>query len=271
MQEEKKRSYVILRLDGLLLHTKPVTEREADWLYRYAYSAPFVDRESEVRYLSEWGNVIDVYDYLERLWRLERDLYYNITGVYEDPGEFEESAGRLLRRGDLQPGARQVIEELLGKARDFLARPVEPKPITAPVRYYESLNLLVAPGLHGIIKVRPERLPYSRIDRSLDFYGIGVFRGSLWLWGREVTVTERNMAVIVRMDVDDRELVAAVANDGAVRGFLRWNADAFRELLRESEDELIDNGYEDVVRKVKVMLTTLSLLSAGRREEALPA
>ena len=66
--------------------------------------------------------------------------------------------------------------------------------------------------------------------------------------------------------------MAALVDDDDVMSFLREYGNVFRYLIREREEELIDNGYDDVVRKAKAILTTVDLLNAGRREEeALPA
>ena len=267
----KRRSYVILREDGLLLHTKPITEDEAEWLYQDAYSAKFLDRESRARYLAEHGNVLDVGEHLELLKQMSQKLYFYITGVYKDRRELERRVSWLLDDPWVGPEAAQVIEELLDKIEDFLQRPVRPRPIgPRPVRYFEMegrhVRLECCSNELKDVVPRPEWHAHKEFCCEL-YHGISVFPDSLWLWFQSA----HTYAVAVRRDAPDREVVAALANDGAVQGFLRENADGFRQLLREREAELIDKGYEDVVRKAKAILTTLELLNAGRREEELPA
>ena len=265
-EEEERRSYTIMREDFLLLYTRPITKEEAVWLYRYAYN-DIRDREARARYLEEYGNVLDVSDYVERLRRLGVSLYY-IIGVYESFGEFMDVVDGLRRLGNLRPEARQILEELLGRVRELLWGPTESRLAGAPVRYFEAPGLLVAPGPSGVVRAWPERLLYG--SQSLGLYGISVFRGFFSLWRRDHGVTGWSMAV-VRRDVDDKEVVAALANDDIVQGFLRENADAFREVLREHEKELTNKGYDDVVRKAKVVLATAQLLTAGLREEGVTA
>ena len=99
MAGEDRRSHLIFRYDGLVLHTRPVTEDEARWLHYHAYYV-VKDAALRARYLSEWGNVIDVYDYLERADETDvSDLYFRITGVYEGPGAFDPGGhlGGLVR------------------------------------------------------------------------------------------------------------------------------------------------------------------------------
>ena len=267
-------SYVIFRRDGLLLHTKPITRWEAWWLYRYAYKGAR-GRSARARYLEEWGNVLDVSEYADFLERLDLILYYNVVGIYGDPEWLVGLLARPLDDSKLPPEARQVVEELLGKVREFLARPVRPRPIVAPVRYLELPRPHVRLGPDGALREvtpRPEWFSY-RIGWGLHPYGISVFKDSFWLWRRDGAVREWNMAVSVRRDAPDRDVVAAVANDRAVQEFLKWHIDAFRELLRESEEEMVSRGYGDVARKARLVLATYELLTAGRHSEGeeLPA
>ena len=264
----ERRSYVILRDDGLLLHTKPITEGKAKWLYQIAYKE-IENREAKIRYLEEYGNVLDVEDYVEQMRQLGADPYY-IIGVYEDPDYFMKKVDGLLGLRNLQPEARQLIREFADRVREFLQKPVEPKPIVAPVRYYEMYGRHIRFDLPDIdlevVTPRPMWYGYVCGDPCYDVsYGISVFKNYLWLWGQYED--DRTHVVVVRRNVNDRDVVAALVDDDDVMSFLRENADDFRELLREREKELIDKGYEDVVRKVKVILTTLDLLDTGRREE----
>ena len=268
MAGRERRGYVIFRWDGLLLRTKPITREEARWLLRKAYYG--VDLDLRIRYLAEWGNVLDVNEYLVRLRDLDVVLCCSITGrtgsLYEGPGEFTKKLNWLLSRGDLRPEVRQILEEFAERVGEFLRRPVEPKPIVAPVRYFMMPARHVALGPDGVARPRPEWLSY-RIGPGSDLYGISVFRDSIWLWEQY----EDTEGVAVRRDARDEDVVAALANDRAVRGFLKGLTgdfdERFKELLRASEAELIDKGYGDVARKVKVVLGTLELLCAGRRME----
>ena len=270
MPEEKK-SYVILRFDGLVLHTKPITEGEARWLFLKAYSARFIGREARVRYLEEHGNVMDASEYVERLRQLGLGFYYTL-GIYRDPEELVKDVSILLGDPQLPPGGRQALEEFLGRIEEFLARPVEPRPITAPVRYLELPHPHVRLGKDGAVQEadpKPEWHVHEDACCGELYYGISVFRDVVWLWFQSSLYA---YAVAVRRDAPDRDVVAAVANDRAVWEFIRESADSFRQLIREREADLIGRGYDDVVRKVKVMLTTFELLNAGRRgEKALPA
>ena len=273
MADGEERSYVIFRYDGLLLHTKPITREEAWWLYQDAYSASYLDRESRARYLSEWGNVMDLQGYAGAA-RPSGALYVlliQLENIYPDRGTFEEKVSWLLGHEDLQPQDRQLLEEIAGKMMEFLARPVEPKPLgPLPVRYLEMPYPHVELGRRrrAAKRTTPKAawLAYARVLQHLS-YGISVFEGSFWLW-RQAGGTE---AVAVRRDAGDEEVIRAVLDDGAVQAFLDMTAEYFRQVINEHEAELIDEGYADVARKVKVILAMLELLKAGRREEGVPA
>ena len=281
---EERKSYIIVRMDGLVVHAKPITREEARWLWDAYYDVK--DRRSRIMYLEEYGNVMDAGGYVRRLvQQLEQqqleEWKYNphffIGRIYENPDDLVEDVRWLLGRRNLPPGARQALEELLDRVEEFLRRPVEPRPVDAPVRYLETNRPHVTFGLDGaVLEVtpRPEWLSY-RMYRTmywedLELYGVSVFEDSLWLWWQVMHDVGLGYvrAVAVRRDASDGDAVAAVANDAAVQGFLRRYGKYFRELVMEREAELIDKGYADVVRKVKVALGTLELLDAGRREEA---
>ena len=277
-RREDRRSYIVVRPDGLAVHTKPITVREAGWLFWDAYNS-VEDRSLRARYLGEWGNVLDVGDYLERLAQLMPPkpnfkpyfyvLYFNVLGVYEGPRSYAEKVNWLLGLR-LPPGARravgQALEELLGKIEEFAREPVEPRPIVAPVRYIEL------PYWHGTldpggwvkdVEPQPEWHAYEE-PCSEACRGASVFPDSLWLWLQPRWYVQ---AVAVRRDAPDGEVVAALANDNLVQAFLGQHGNAFRELLREHEKELTDRGYDDVIRKAKLALAAVELLGAGRREE----
>mgnify|MGYP001770793076 CR=1 FL=1 len=264
-----RQRYAILRPDGLLLHTKPVTKEEAWWL-EDAYSAWFLGRDLRIKYLSEWGNVLDVKDYLERL---EQHGIIIIDGrIYGDPARFVEELRLLYYDSQLGAGAKRVAKELLDRVEGFMREPVRPTPIAAPVRYLETpyLHFGHVSGPSGTVqrvRPRPEWLAH-RENRGLDRYGISVFEGSFWLWWQHGAKTR---AIVVRRGADDGEVISAVASDGAVLGFLKWflaeNGDAFRDIIDEHEAEMVGRGYGDVARKAKIVLATYKLLNAGRSEE----
>ena len=264
---EDRRSYIVVRDDGFVVHTVPVTEREAWWLCNVAYFEWFVGRGARARYLAEWGNVLDVGEYLERLERLDVDPYDDIAGVYRGFGELMDDVGRLLDDLSVDDEAAQAIEELARKISKFLRRPVRPTPIVAPVRYLEQPHPHVRLGSDGAVEeaeLRPEWYAYKEIP---GIYGISVFGREFWLWRQRIYGDHPIQAIVVRRDASERDLVAAVTSDGAVQEFLRENVDDLRELIREREAELASRGYGDVARKAKVVLATYDLLKAGRREE----
>ena len=270
---EERRSYVILRPDGFLLHTKPITWSDALWLEYVAYDG-VGDRGLVARYLSEWGNVLDVGEHMVQLRlqlrRANPDLYYGITDVYGSPEEFKKALNWLLGRRNLPPEARQAVEELLGRAEDFLRRPVEPRPLRfPPVRYFKMGGSHVIPGED---RTQPDSLWHAYVEgrRHYELYGISVFEDSFWLWRQEVYGAGSVQAVAVRRDAGDGDIVAALAradSDEAAHGFLGMSAEYLRQLLREREAELASRGYGDVVRKAKVVLAAAELLTAGRKEE----
>ena len=289
--EEERRSYVILRFDGLLLHTRPITEDEAKWLFWEAYSAPFIGREARVRYLEEYGNVMDAGEYLERLSpEIRRVIFYVVSYDPSSPiEEFKKMLNRLLRLRGLSPEERRLVREFADRVGEFLRKPIEPKPIgPQPVRYIEMegrhaifvgcCDDAVGPdgNVYGV-EPRPEWHAYVR-----DAYvrgaarGVSVFRDSFWLWDQSISYTGIGgftRAVAVRRDAGDKEVVAALANDNVAAEFLKQYGDDFRELLRENEAEMVDRGYDDVIRKAKLMLAAADLLTAGRHseEEGVPA
>ena len=282
---EEKRSYVIIRHDGLLIHTVPVTEDEAWWLRLHAYLS-VENREARIRYLSEWGNVLDVREYIERLEQLQESVaialvadipgIISMFGIYGSPKDCEERASRLLGLENLQPGARQVLEEFVTKVAEFLKEPVRPRPLgPLPVRYLEMPRLHLTLGPDGRERTDPEAewFAYTQEEdwpRYHDAHGISVFSDSLWLWRQHENVGRRmTLAIVVRRDADDGDLVAAVAKDEAAQRFLGESADDLMQLVREREAELASRGYGDVARKAKVVLATAMLLNVGRREEDL--
>ena len=262
-EEEERRSYILVRDDGFVVHTKPITREEAEWLY-YAYEE-VEDRDLRARYLAEHGNVLDVSEYLERLEQMSQKLHFYITRVYKDRQEFEMRVSWLLSDPWVGPEAKRIVEELAGKIEEFLARPVEPKPVVAPVRYIEMgrphVTLDSSSGREEVTP-RPELYAYVEDSRSSlgSMYGVSVFRGEIWLWSQHFKSFVQ--AVIVRRDATDGELVDAMLRDEAVQGFVKGNAKKFEEVISKLEDRLRVTGREDALRKAKVILTTLDLLSA---------
>ena len=273
-----RRIYAILRDDGLLLHTVPVTEDEALWLLSAAYKS-VKSRDLRIRYLSEWGSVMDAANYLELVERLPVKIGETLEGIYR-PRHFLERVAWHARIPWLTAEARQALEEFVERAEDFLRRPAEPKPVAAPVRYYEMprRHVTLASGPRGTaarsVRPRPEWFAYVT-TLGVNPYGVSVFRDSFWLWRQyEDELMVEVHAVVVRRDVSDGDLVAALAGDEAAQGFLRNNAVLFRQVMRARGEELGKLGYGDVIRKINVILGAAELLSAGRREEegeALPA
>ena len=278
--EEERKSYVILRSDGYLLRTKPVTWWEARWLLWVAYIT-VEDRSARARYLAEWGNVLDVNEYLERLWDLGLGGHHSITDVYGSPEELEERVRSLLNQGKPSLGARQILGELLSRVMEFLARPVEPRPVEAPVRYFESPNMHVVPGPGGSNRTVPEAKWYAKVTLdSFRQYGISIFDDAIWLWG-QIQIAPRRAsarqsptqpkgivwAVAVRRDAPDRDVIAALANDDIATKFLIKGAGYFNDVINTHRTELRERGYEDVARKAKAVLAAARLMAAGSREE----
>ena len=286
---EEKRSYVIIRHDGLLIHTVPVTEDEAWWLRLHAYLS-VENREARVRYLSEWGNVLDVREYMERLEQLQENRVVialtadvlgiiSMLGIYGSPEDFEERASRLLGLKNLRPEARQVLEEFVSKVTEFLKEPVRPRPLgPLPVRYLEMPRLHLTLGPDGRERTDPEAewfayTPEKDWPEYHDAHGISVFSDSLWLWTQHENVARRmTLAIVVRRDASNRDVVAALANDNAMLGVLSWNAEYFKDIIYKYEERMRSAGYEDVVKKAKVILATYELLTVDHhREEGVPA
>ena len=288
-EKEERRSYVILRDDGLLLHTKPITRWEAVWLMTGAYKE-VLDLDLRIRYLEEWGNVLDVGPLVERLWDLGLGEYHGIEDIYEGPEKFEERIRSLLNQGKQSPEARQILEELLSRTEEFLREPVEPRPLEggSVVRYFESPNLHVVPGPIGVKRTVPEARWYARVTYyGFKQYGISVFDDAIWLWGQVLVVPRRASAwlgstqprgaiwaVSVRRDASDGDVIAALTKDEAATEFLVRSAGYFREVINAHRMELQRRGYDDVVRKAELVLATAQLLKAGRyreEEEGVPA
>mgnify|MGYP001772838942 CR=1 FL=1 len=81
---EEKRSYVVVRPDGFIIYTRPITYEEAVLLYNAYYDVP--DRAARAAALGQWGDVIDLA--ARRQWEQQLiDIveYYIGTGVYADP------------------------------------------------------------------------------------------------------------------------------------------------------------------------------------------
>ena len=273
---EERSNYTIFRHDYLLLHTKPVTLAEARWLYQDAYSSWFVSREARARYLAEWGNVLDLGGRVERLSGALFRLFMQLENIYFSPEAFEEKLDSLLGREDLRPRDRQLLEEVAAEVRDFLRRPVEPRPLEeSAVRYVEMMGPYVRrEGRRYATKLtapKAEWLAYAGEPQLL--YGVSVFPDSFWLWMQYEDV--RTHAVIVRRGASDEEVANAVARDDAVLRFVEVAAEKIKQIINKGETKLRDKGYGDVVGKTKMILAIAELMAAGRRregeEEGVPA
>ena len=279
-----ERSYIILRHDGLLIRTKPVTENEAWWLRLRAYLS-VEDRKARARYLSEWGNTLDVRDYMERLKQLQGDHIVTALadvsgkfGIYESLDDFEKRVSGLLGERELRPEARQVLEEFASNVAEFLKKPVSPgllEPL--PLRYLEMprLHLTLRPDGKEGTDPEAEWFAYTQEKDWPKYHearGISVFSDSLWLWRQHENVGMRmTFAIVVRRDVADGDVLSAAVWDDAVLWFMSWNAEYFKEIVRKNEERLRSTGYEDVVNKAYVILGLIYLLTAGRREEDVSA
>ena len=277
-REEEKKSYLVFRgyRDYIVVHTKPVTRDEAWWLYHFAYKDWFLSPEDSAKYLAEWGNVLYLGKYAERYRGRLYDPVGALSGVYESLEKFQAEVDKVLAER-LEPQDRQLLEEVAAEVRDFLRRPVEPRPVEAPVRYFEMPHphvVLRSEGWVRQIEPRPELYVYKRgYD---DVYGVSVFGREFWLW-RQDTYTYGGFfakAIVVRRDASDDEVVRAALSDEVVQEFLKMHAKKFRELVNERGGRLRSGGYGDVAERAKLILAALELLSGGREEEegeALPA
>ena len=252
--EEYKRSYIILRDDDLLLHTRPITRAEALWLAMDAYKG-VRDRAARIRYLEEYGNVLDVEDYMERLRQNGLSTFFQLaefTGVYASPRNFVDLVVWLSDISWLEPQARQAFEELAERASRFLRRPVRPRPIGfPPVRYLEMSRLHFRPW--------PEW--HARGLEGAGLYGISVFKDSFWLW-RQDLARYHVQAILVRRDVSDKDVIAALARDAAAAGMAKEGADQFRLIIDKHEDEMRRAGYGDVVDRARALMAASMLLAA---------
>lgn len=257
---EEKRGYVILRGDGLLLHTKPVTEGEALWLSSSAYNK-LKNRRARIKYLAEWGNVLNVSGYLRQMRRLGLSSYLaGLTGVYYSPEDFMERATWLLSYEGLQPQARQVLEGFVSNVRKFLRRPVKPRPLggSPVVRYLEMGHP------HLVRDDRARTVPVAdwfayAVDPSLNLYGVSVFPDAFWLW-EQYGIFVR--AVVVRRDVSKEDLIVALAENYVVAEVFKEDANRFARFINENEDKMKGAGYGDVVDRAKVLIGTVALLTA---------
>ena len=277
MPEEDRRSYIVVRPDGLAVHTAPVTEDEAWWLWYAAYRT-IEGRALRARYLEEYGNVLDLQDYVERLRRLGVtyvEIYRGLTGFFKGPEELRERVDavfseRTFRGLKRLPEARRIVEELVGSLREFARGPARPRPIASPARYLE-LHRHLQLDLDGVVRgVEPQPEWHAYKDLCCrDYYGISVFGSSFWLWLQ----SGYTYAIAVRRDAADEDVIAALASDGVALGFLAVNARHFRHVINEYEGEMRSAGYGDVVERAKFVLAAVELLGVGRHseEEALPA
>ena len=259
-----RRSYVILRHDGLLLRTRPVTEEEAERLYREAYYR-VKNRDLRARYLAEQGNVLDLGKYTGQTKTPGPGFYP--TGIYGSPSELVKGlAGSSSYKQKNFKGSAAGLDEIV---KEFLRRPVRPAPFNGlqAVRYYEMgrehfMRLVICCGKF-IERTTPKAKWFAYVSRSYDLYGVSVFRDSLWMW-RQFAITYEQVAVeaaVVRRDATDREIIDAVLNDDAVVEMINWYADPFNEVINKSEERMRREGYEDVVEKAKLLMAASLLLN----------
>lgn len=294
--EETKKRYIIIRDDYLLLYTKPITREEAEWLRRDAYweledeNYNYLDRWDRARYLEEYGNVIDVDDYIHEIDSLTCTEEYDdlpcydispLAGVYNSLEELEERLASMYNNEELEPkyrrAAKEVADELLAKVRELMERPVKPRPAAA--RYFERASPHVEvnryTGEFERIEPQPEWYAYELlwdIPREVKaLYGISVFPGEFWLYAE---TRKPFFGVAVRRDASIEEAIEALAKDGPALLFFKIYGQAIKELLDEHEDEMRRKGYGDVVDKARALLEAAEEIIKKRRKKsanALPA
>ena len=255
----------------------PVTFDEAWWLYKYAYNV-VGDRMARMRYLAEWGNVMDAANFLNMVERMVINGWL-LEGV-ETPPSFLEMVAQFAHASWSNEKVREGFAKFAVRLEEFLRMPVEPHRVAAPVRYLElgrpHVKFRCCSSKVKEADPQPEWLAYRKV-RGSNPYGVSVFRDEIWLWEQPYYT----YAIVVRRDAGDKEVLEEVseealgaASDDAVLRFLDADGKYFRLLINESEDEMRERGYGDVVEKVKFVLAAAELLKVGRyreEEEGVPA
>ena len=276
-EEEERINYIVFRDDGLIIHAKPITWHEADWLFNNAYNG-IDDRDLRIKYLSEWGNVLDAEDFavvMDRLKQIDADLYYDIHYslplISASADDFNARLNRVLRRKNLPPEVRQALEDVANKVNEFLQRPVEPISLDAlPARYMETPygHLQYSGGKEHTV---PEAEWFAFMepeckDSCVGERGVSIFKDAVWLWKQEFLGT-RSQVVVVRRDVTKDEAVEAILNDSVALGFLKENVEVFKKIIDENEDKLRSLGYGDVVDKVKELIAVAAAQQLPKQAE----
>ena len=265
--ELERRSYVIVREDGFVVHTKPIGERRAEWLLREAYYM-LGDRDLRARYLSQWGNVINIDA------QAPQDVLKRLAGLYRDPDELLRRLADTLHEERFAQ-LRQQLEGLYVKLRKFLEERVEPRPLERPER--PALAYAVMDTAHvfiddieGKVSTLPRAdwhaLTYDSAGAGpINVYGISVFRDAFWFWrqrGGHRMATSDVEAVVVRRNADDKDLISALVDDPAAAKFLKVKGEIFAVLIDRNAARLKEAGYEDVAKKAKNILKMAELLTA---------
>ena len=278
MGGETKRRYIIIRDDYYLLYTKPITREEAEWLRRDAYmdledeNYIHLHRWDRARYLEEWGNVLDVEDYIHEIDSLTCTEEYDdlpcydispLAGVYGSLEELEERLASMYNNKELEPkygrAAKEVADELLAKVRELVERPFEPR--LAAARYIERASPHVKvnryTGEFEGVEPQPEwyayRLVWDVLPREVNaLYGISVFPGEFWLYAEDRYRPFSGVAV--RRDACSEEAAEALTKDGPALLFFKIYGQSIKKLLDEYEDEMRRKGYGDVVDKARALV-----------------
>ena len=240
---EEKRSYLVLRPDGFIVYTKPVTYEEAEWLHSGAYY-DVADRSARGEYLNQWGSVLDLA--ARRQW--EQQLiniveYYIGDGVYADPYIVRERIELLLNDFGWQR-YKDSLWWLRTEIDDLLRRPAEPARHEGPSEPSMAREVIDGRSAeregsqdrgHG----RDSTDSAARTDGSRGGrLEADVLRDVIWPWSQVGSVE----AVIARRDRAEDELGPALAGGSNV-------AETGAE--GEARLELAAGGYEKTLRKTR--------------------
>ena len=269
---EEKRDYIIFRDDWFVVHTKPITEKEARWLLEKAYYQR-ADRKLRARLLGQWGVVIDLTP-----WPLPPKVLEQFVGIYANPDDLIAAVGNAVFDPERAPLERKFLAGLVAKLNELARAPVEPSPLEVSLKpavaRYTKLNHrhVVWDVNEGEEYTEPHANWYAYEfgpGLELNLYGISVFghRHRFWLW-RQTSSTE---AVIVRRRASANELASALARDPKAAEFLRRHASVFARLIDEHEDELREAGYDDVPEVARTALRLAGNAARRSEEEGVPA
>ena len=275
-----RRSYLIFRRDGFVLHTKPVTEERARWLLEEAYyKVPSL--ELKKKYLNQWGNVLDLTGekWIE-WWGLDQVL----SGVYASKEELLARAREAAKDDKAMAESRtfwQRLEELERALDEFLQRPVEPRRLERrPRQPPPALRYVVMRGFRHVRWSRLQHVEYlvpkpewhvKVVDEDGNDYGISVFGNTFWAWRQEAGSGNVEAVIVSRLAAPEEVAAALLANDEALE-FVRKYARTFAGLLGAGRKAMKED-FKDVADAAEAILAT-ALLSPGRRgeeEEGAPA